>query len=242
MIWIVTAILLGLALGVGSVLILARPDSVHSTHKKRATKKTASINPAAPSVQAGRSQQKPSAVGRPIRSTEQAMAPVQVERYLDPAPRVDRPVDFPEGAVKAAWRRQGGLCAQCGRLLIWANRDRDSGIGAWQSHHRIPRDQGGSSDLKNCVLFCSGVANCHFKIGHGGIGWDHYSPLKDSGLLYLFHGVAKANTTALQMRTGSGLIGEVFGILVPGRAKRPSASKPNAGRSRPSLSLGDDCD
>ena len=94
--------------------------------------------------------------------------------------------EFPEQVVRAAWRRQGGRCARCGRWLIWPYRDRDSGTGAWQSHRRIPEDQGGRTTLANCVLLCSGVANCHFNIGHGGIGWSHYAPLDDSALLFLF--------------------------------------------------------
>ena len=242
MIWIVTAILLGLALGVGAVLVLARPYSIHSAHKKSTGKTSASIKPAAPLVKIGRPHDKPSAADRAVRLPLQVVPPVAVASSHGKPPGLDRPADFPEVVVIAAWRRQGGLCAQCGRLLIWANRDRDSGIGAWQSHHRTARDQGGISDLKNCVLFCSGVANCHFNIGHGGIGWNHYSPLEDSGLLYLRCGAEKGTTTGPQTRTKPGLIGEVFGILVPGRGKRPSVSKPNAKRSRPSLSLEDDYD
>jgi 5-methylcytosine-specific restriction endonuclease McrA len=216
MIWIVITVALGLALGVGVVLVLVRPVLLHSAHKRGARRKTASLKPVAPPLQVGRSQDKP--------------------------PEVDRPVDFLEEVVKAAWRRQGGLCANCGRLLIWTNRDRDSGTGAWQSHHRTPRDQGGSSNVKNCVLFCSGIANCHFNIGHGGIGWNHYSQLEDSGLPYLRHGSEEAKTTAPQTRTRPSLIGKVFGVLLPARAKKHSASKPNANRPGPSLPLQDDYD
>jgi 5-methylcytosine-specific restriction endonuclease McrA len=249
MIWVVVAVLIGLALGGGVVLVLARRDSLHSAHRRVAERKSAPTKPVAPPVQVARSHDKPPAVDRPLDSPEplrKAVSPkpvapsVRVERSDDRAARADRSADFPDAVVKAAWRRQGGLCAQCGRLLIWANRDRDSGTGAWQKHHRIPIDQGGSSDLKNCVLFCSGVANCHFNIGHGGIGWNHYSPLEDSGLLYLRYGAEKVTTTVPQTGTRSSLIREVFGILTPGRAKTKSASKPKANRSRRSLQPEDD--
>lgn len=147
MIWIVIGVVLGLALGVGVLLVLSRPVSIHSAsktlHKSGAGKATVSLKRVAP--------------------------PRPVELSRDGPPRVDRPVDLPQEALMAAWSRQGGLCANCGRLLAWTHRGRDSGLGAWQSHHRTPRDQGGSSHLKNCVLLCSNMANCHFNIGHGGI-------------------------------------------------------------------------
>ncbi len=197
MIWIGIAVALGLAMGVGILLVVARPVSLHSAPKKRARKTTTPPKPVAPAL--------------------------QVERHHDSPPQVAPFVDFPNDALRAAWRRQGGLCAQCGRLLIWANRNRDSGIGAWQSHHRIPRSQGGTSDLKNCVLFCSGAGNCHFNIGHGGIGWDHYSVLEDDKLTYLRRGAEAASTTASQTRPRPSLIRKIFGIATPPTGKKHAA-------------------
>jgi len=250
MIWIVITVALGLALGVGVVLVLARPDSLRTSYKRGARRKTPSLKPVAPPLQVGHSQDKPPEVHRPVRfparvrnnavSSKPVAPPLQVGHSQDRPPEVDRPVDFPVEVLQAAWRRQAGLCANCGRLLIWAHRDRDSGTGAWHSHHRIPRDQGGSSDLKNCVLLCSGIANCHFNVGHGGVGRNHYSPLEDSGLLYLRHGGEGAKTTVPHKRTMPSLIREVFGVRAPAQAKKHSTSKPNGSRSSPPLPLQDD--
>ena len=121
-------------------------------------------------------------------------------------------VDFPDEIVGAAWRRQGGRCAKCGRWLIWAHRDRDSGTGAWESHHRIPANQGGRPTLPNCVLLCSGVADCHFNIGHGGIAWSHYAPLGDSALLFISGGQTTAASPTTPARRKRNLLREVLGI------------------------------
>ena len=204
MIWVVIAAVVGLALGVGGLLFLAQPASLNPIHKRGPRKKNVRPRPVAP--------------------------PQQVTPSHDSPPEVHRSVDFPLEVVRAAWRRQGGLCANCGRLLIWPHRNRDSGTGAWQTHHRTPRDQGGSSDLKNCVLLCSGIANCHFNIGHGAIGWNDYSPLEDDMLPFLRHGGREPQATASQTRTTSSLVGRAFGALMPARDKKPSASKPNANR------------
>jgi hypothetical protein len=120
--------------------------------------------------------------------------------------------DFPDQIIKAAWRRQGGRCARCGRWLIWPYRDRDSGTGAWQSHRRIPEDQGGGATLGNCVLFCSGVGNCHFNVGHGGIAWSHYAPLDESVLLFLFDVSITAADPATPTRPKRSLLKAVLGI------------------------------
>jgi hypothetical protein len=240
-IWAFVAVLVGLGLGVGLVLLLVRPDSIRSAHKP-VTSERAPAKAVAPTTQAKRSRRKTATVDPVVSPPEPVAASVPITPSQD-TPRVaDQPLDFPEAALRAAWRRQGGLCAQCGRLLIWASRNQDSGIGAWQSHHRIPRNQGGTSDLKNCVLFCSGAANCHFNTGHGGIGWHHYSPLDDSMLLYLHAGGARSVRAAAQTRTKPGLMRQVFGIRAPGQARRRSATKPGAKRPPPSLTLGDDYD
>jgi hypothetical protein len=125
--------------------------------------------------------------------------------------------DFPDQMVKAAWRRQGGRCARCGRWLIWSHRDRDSGTGAWQSHHRIPEDQGGRTTLANCVLFCSGVGNCHFNVGHGGIAWSHYADLDGSALLFLVDVSTTVTDPTAPTRRKRSLLRAVLGIPPSGR-------------------------
>jgi len=252
MIWMVIAVALGLALGVGVMLVLARPASLYAVHKRRARKNTVSSRPVPPPLPEVRpSPDSPPEVDRTadlperVRKNTVSSRPVapplpEVRPSPDSPPEVDRTADFPEEVVKAAWRRQGGLCADCGRLLIWAHRNRDSGTGAWHSHHRTPRGQGGSSNLKNCVLFCSGGTNCHFNIGHGGIGWNHYSVLEDEKLLYLRYGKEQAKTTPSQTPTTPGLFRQVFGILAPARVKKHSASKPNANPSDRYLQYQDD--
>jgi putative FmdB family regulatory protein len=135
--------------------------------------------------------------------------------------------DFPDQVVEAAWRRQGGRCAGCGRRLIWSHRDRESGTGAWESHHRIPVDRGGSHLLANCVLFCSGAADCHFIMGHGGIGWTHYAPLHESVLRFLSAGSATVTGPATPNRPKRSLLREVLGIPQPGGGR----GKPRGGSS-----------
>jgi putative FmdB family regulatory protein len=126
--------------------------------------------------------------------------------------------DFPDQIIKAAWRRQGGRCAGCGRWLLWSHRDRDSGTGAWQSHHRIPEDQGGRDTLANCVLFCSGVGNCHFNVGHGGIAWSHYADLDGSALLFLVDVLTTVTDPTASTRRKRSLLREVLGIPQSRRA------------------------
>jgi hypothetical protein len=94
---------------------------------------------------------------------------------------------FPAGIIARAWNRQGGRCAYCGRVLTRANRDKGE-YGAWHPHHRKPQVEGGTDVLRNCVILCVNPPNCHFSIGHGGVGWMHYEPLSDSELPYLYEG------------------------------------------------------
>jgi hypothetical protein len=132
-------------------------------------------------------------------------------RHPRPA-REKTAADFPDEIIEAAWRRQGGRCANCGRWLIRPYRDRDSCTGAWESHHRMPVDQGGGPTLPNCVLLCSGLADCHFNIGHGGIAWSHYAPVGDSALLFLSGGQTTAAVPATPDRRKRSLLREVLGI------------------------------
>jgi len=138
-------------------------------------------------------------------------------------------VDFADEVVKAAWDRQGGRCAKCGRWLIWTYRGRNGGIGAWQPHHMTPSDQGGSDTLTNCVIFCSGIANCHYSVGHGGVSWSYCAPLEDSVLLF-FHTVGQA-AKMIPKPTKRSLIQEVFGVRQSTKVKgcRTRKRKPQTG-------------
>jgi hypothetical protein len=133
--------------------------------------------------------------------------------------------DFPDRVVKAAWRRQRGRCARCGRWLIWAHRDRDDIGGAWQPHHMDLVDGQGGDALANCVILCAGNANCHFYTGHGGIGWSQYAALDDSELLFLIDRQAALAHSHGSTSPRRSLLREVLGIRQPKKAKqRPAHS------------------
>jgi len=85
--------------------------------------------------------------------------------------------------------------------------------GAWQPHHRDPGNQDRRNVLANCIIFCSGKADCHFKEGHGGVNWSHYASLDDSMLLFLHTGEEEAekNPEAPAGQKGS-LIGAFLAI------------------------------
>ena len=104
-------------------------------------------------------------------------------------------MEFADGVIRAAWERQGGRCAKCGRWLVWARRGRESVTGAWQPHHKNPGDQEKRDALANCIIFCSGMADCHFNEGHGGVNWSHHASLDDSTLLFLHTGEEQAEKT-----------------------------------------------
>lgn len=95
--------------------------------------------------------------------------------------------EFTTQVIKNAWIRQGGKCAACGKELTLDNRDRGE-VGAWHAHHRKPLSEGGGNTLRNCVILCINELNCHFNIGHGGLSTDHYEPLSDFELPYLYSG------------------------------------------------------
>ncbi len=87
---------------------------------------------------------------------------------------------FPAVIVRRAWRRQGGRCATCGKRL--------NPRKGWHAHHRKPDYLGGTETLRNCVILCINPPNCHYYVGHGGIGWDYYNPLNESEVPYLYWG------------------------------------------------------
>lgn len=78
---------------------------------------------------------------------------------------------FSEQTVTLAWRRSGGKCectralhdhgyGRCNKDLVWENRGRESGRGAWEAHHRTSVESGGSDNLSNCEILCW---DCHSK-------------------------------------------------------------------------------
>lgn len=78
---------------------------------------------------------------------------------------------FSEETVKQAWQRSGGKCEcrrerhehhykRCGKDLVFANRGRDSGRGAWEAHHKTNVQSDGSDALSNCEILCW---ECHSK-------------------------------------------------------------------------------
>ena len=91
---------------------------------------------------------------------------------------------FPPSVVNAAWVRQKGRCAKCGKKLVKGNQD--CGVeGAWHAHHRLPADIGGTDTLDNCIIFCTNTPDCHFTIGHSGFLPGYYASLRDDELPYL---------------------------------------------------------
>ena len=139
-------------------------------------------------------------------------------------------MEFADGVVKAAWDRQGGRCAKCGRWLIWAQRGRESMTGAWQPHHKNPEDRDKRNALANCIIFCSGMADCHFKEGHGGVNWAHHASLDDSRLLFLHAGEEEIEKTPKAPAEGKGsLLGAFLGI---GQAPAKRTRRPGKRRAK----------
>lgn len=75
---------------------------------------------------------------------------------------------FSEDVVDRAWNRSGGRCecrrkthnhpyGRCPQRLSKGSRGRESGRGAWETHHRV---SGGSDGLSNCEILCWA---CHKK-------------------------------------------------------------------------------
>ena len=99
-----------------------------------------------------------------------------------------------------AWYRQGGLCAACGKELVFENCERGY-RGAWHPHHRDPE---GTDTLRNFVILCINPPNCHLNIGHDG-NWRTSVVLYDSDLTYLYAGRSQLSpfTTSIQLLNGA---------------------------------------
>ena len=75
---------------------------------------------------------------------------------------------FSEETVKEAWKRARGKCecrrithnhqyVRCNKELVWENRGRETGRGAWEAHHKSST---GGDSLSNCEILCW---DCHSK-------------------------------------------------------------------------------
>lgn len=96
---------------------------------------------------------------------------------------------FSGDIIRAAWKRQRGLCAKCGIKLVAANRDKGS-VGAWHAHPRFVRL--GCELEDNCVLLCINPPNnCHRSFGHGGLADRFYRHLEDRALPFLYAGTRR---------------------------------------------------
>jgi len=75
---------------------------------------------------------------------------------------------FEYGAKNAAFVRQHGRCAKCGKYLNMVYEDRRGHEGAWTAHDLVPLDEGGSNKAHNCVILCITDPDCHLNFAHGG--------------------------------------------------------------------------
>jgi hypothetical protein len=94
---------------------------------------------------------------------------------------------FSDDTVEKAWNRQNGLCAFCGKRLVYANRGKDDCRGAWEPHHKKPIQHGGTHLLRNCAILCINGDNCHLTIGHKG-HYKNHNILYDDALEHLYDG------------------------------------------------------
>ena len=75
---------------------------------------------------------------------------------------------FDYDVKNAAYIRQHGRCAKCGKYLNVISEDRRGYEGAWTAHSLVPLDEGGSNRAHNCAILCITEPNCHLYFAHGG--------------------------------------------------------------------------
>lgn len=75
---------------------------------------------------------------------------------------------FDYSAKNAAFVRQRGRCAKCGKYLNMVYEDRRGHDGAWTAHDLVPLEEGGSDKAHNCVILCITDPDCHLNFAHGG--------------------------------------------------------------------------
>jgi hypothetical protein len=79
-----------------------------------------------------------------------------------------RVMKFEYTTKNAAYVRQHGRCAKCGKYLNMTFEDRRGHEGAWTAHDLVPMDEGGSNKAHNCVILCITDPDCHRNFAHGG--------------------------------------------------------------------------
>jgi hypothetical protein len=77
-------------------------------------------------------------------------------------------MQFDYNAKNAAYVRQHGRCAKCGKYLNMIFEDRRGYEGAWTAHDLMSLDEGGSTKAHNCVILCITTPDCHLNFAHGG--------------------------------------------------------------------------
>jgi 5-methylcytosine-specific restriction endonuclease McrA len=75
---------------------------------------------------------------------------------------------FDYNVTKAAYIRQRGRCAKCGKYLNMIYEDGRGHEGAWTAHALMPLDEGGSNKAHNCVILCITEPDCHLNVAHEG--------------------------------------------------------------------------
>jgi hypothetical protein len=77
-------------------------------------------------------------------------------------------MQFDYNAKKAAYVRQHGRCAKCGKYLNLIFEDRKGYEGSWTAHDLMPLEEGGSNKAYNCVILCITKPDCHLNFAHKG--------------------------------------------------------------------------
>lgn len=77
-------------------------------------------------------------------------------------------MEFDYNTKNAAYVRQHGHCAKCGKYLNLILEDKPGFEGAWTAHDLVSLSEGGSSKAHNCVILCISRPDCHLNFAHGG--------------------------------------------------------------------------
>ena len=77
-------------------------------------------------------------------------------------------MQFDYNAKNAAYVRQHGRCAKCGKYLNMLFEDRRGYEGAWTAHDLMSLEEGGSNKAHNCVILCITQPDCHLNFAHEG--------------------------------------------------------------------------
>lgn len=77
-------------------------------------------------------------------------------------------MQFDYNTKNAAYVRQHGRCAKCGKYLNMIFEDKRGYEGAWTAHDLVPLGEGGSNKAYNCVILCITKPDCHLSFAHGG--------------------------------------------------------------------------